>query len=285
MSPKKSSHVGRKILYSLVIALSGLIALLCVAGIIGGWALESRAEKAAITALKFVDNSAAVVRKAIARVDQPLATLETKTSEIAAAAQEVSQDVSDQGLVRTLLPEEKDQQLMAAADSLRDTFTEVHDTIGSGLSLYRTIDSIPFINLPSMSATQMDKIDGGVSQAQALVATVKSQIADARSGAAGAIDKVTATVALLSGATGQVRDRLANTDAKLAALQALAVHLQQVVPTALVILAVVISLLLAFVIFTQVEVILLYVRRWRLLGQAAEAPVAEVPAPPAPPQS
>lgn len=271
MNARKSNHLGRKILYSLVIAASGLIALLCAAGIIGGWALESKAEKAAITALKFVETSAGAVRQAIDRVDVPLAGLEGKTADIADASRQLSQNVSDRGLVMVLLPEEKEQQLTAAVGSLRDTFAEVRGTISGGLDLYRSIDRMPFINLPSLSDDHLDKLDGGVSQAQALAETLRSQIRDVRSGAAGAVDKLQATVALLSAATGQVRDRLAEADARLAALQVLTAQLQQAVPTVFVTIAVLLSLLLAFVIFTQVEVIRLYVRRWQMLGQTGEA--------------
>jgi hypothetical protein len=271
MNTTESSHLGRKILYSLVIAASGLIALLCAAGIIGGWALESKAEKAAITALKFVETSAGAVRQAIDRVDVPLAGLEGKTADIADASRQLSQNVSDKGLVMVLLPEEKEQELTAAVGSVRDTLSEVRGTISTGVDLYRTVDRMPFISLPGLSSDQLDKIDGGVSQVQALGETLRSQVRDVRSGAAGAVDKVQATVALLSAATGEVRDRLAELDTRLTAMQVRAVQLQQAVPTAFVTIAVLLSLLLAFVIFTQVEVIRLYIRRWRMLGQAVEA--------------
>ena len=282
MNARKSNHLGRKILYSLVIAASGLIALLCAAGIIGGWALESKAEKAAITALKFVETSAGVVREAIGRVDEPLAGLEGKTADIVDASGQLSQNVTDKGLVMVLLPEEKEQQLSAAAGSLRDTFAEVRGTISGGLDLYRSIDRMPFINLPSLSDDHLDKLDGGVSQAQALADTLRSQIRDVRSGAAGAVDKVQATVALLSAATGQVRDRLETADTRLAALQVLAVRLQEVVLTVFVSLAVLLTLLLAFIIFTQVEMIRLYVGRWRMLGQPGPAAAAGPREPTAP---
>ena len=75
-------------------------------------------------------------------------------------------------------------------------------------------------------------------------------------------------------------------DTRLAALEALSIRLQQVIPTVLLVIAVIISLVFAFVIFTQVEVIRLYIARWRGLSQpqemsAADAPAAEAPAQPA----
>ena len=99
--------IGRKILYALVIGLCGLIALLSLIGIIGGWALEKRAETAAVAALQVVQKSAGVVQQALIRVDQPLALLQSRTSEVADASQQLSQNVTDQGLVKVLLPEEQ----------------------------------------------------------------------------------------------------------------------------------------------------------------------------------
>ena len=120
--------------------------------------------------------------------------------------------------------------------------------------------------MPRLNDDQFDKIEGGVAQARSLVDEMNSQVRDVRSGTAGAIDKVTATAEGLSAGTGDVRSRLNETNTKMGALQARAIHLQQVLPTYLMVAAVLLTLLLAFVIFTQVEVIRLYVSRWRKLG-------------------
>ena len=60
---------------------------------------------------------------------------------------------------------------------------------------------------------------------------------------------------------------LAMLDENLANLQETARDLQVVIPNLLALGAFIITLVIAFVIYTQVEMILLYVRRWKRLGE------------------
>jgi uncharacterized phage infection (PIP) family protein YhgE len=280
MNSENNTHLGKKILYSLVIGMSGLILLLSLAGIIGVWVVERPIADAAVSVLKVVENSSQVIRQANSRVDQTLAALEAKTTDIANSSQQLSQNVNDKGLVMVLLPEEKEQQLTETADSVRDTYSGIRESIAKGLDLYRSINRIPFVSLPGLSDDQVDKLESGMAQIQTLVTTLRSGIADIRSGVTGAIDKVSATADLLTKEILRARDASAQVDSSLAALEALSVRLQQVIPGILVIIAVILSLIFAFLIFTQVEVIRLYIDRWRLLGRPQEMLPAETLAQP-----
>jgi uncharacterized protein YukE len=278
MDTKKNSHLGRKILYSIVIAMSGLILLLCAVGLIGIWLVQRPISDAAVTVFGVVENSAKVMRAATGRIDRPLAALEAKTTEISDASEQISQNVTDKGLILVLLPEEKENQLVESAGSVKDTYTSTRESIARGLDLYRSINRMPFVSLPGPSADQMDRIESSVTRTQALVETLRSEIGNFRSGVSGSIDKVTGAAGRLTGEITSVRNDLAQLDSSLAALEALSIHMQQVIPGILVTVAVILSLLFAFVIFTQVEVILLYIARWRLLGQPQAALPAETPA-------
>ena len=280
MTSENNTHMGKKILYSLVIGMSGLILLVSLAGIIGVWVVERPIADAAVSVLKVVENSSQVIRQANSRVDQTLAALEAKTTDIANSSQQLSQNVNDKGLVMVLLPEEKEQQLTETADSVRDTYSGIRESIANGLDLYRSINRIPFVSLPGLSDDQVDKLESGIAQIQTLVTTLRSGIADIRSGVTGAIDKVSATADLLTKEILRARDASAQVDSSLAALEALSIRLQQVIPGVLIIIAVILSLIFAFLIFTQVEVIRLYIDRWRLLGQSQEVLPAETLAQP-----
>ena len=122
MNKKNNSYLGKKILYGFVIGLSGLILLFCLAGIIGVWVVERPLSDATVTLLRVVENSTKVVRTATSRVDQTLAAVQAKTAEISDASNQLSQNVTDKGLVLVLLPEEKEQQLVETASSIQDTY-------------------------------------------------------------------------------------------------------------------------------------------------------------------
>jgi hypothetical protein len=271
MDQEKNSYIGNKILYGFVIALSGFIVLLCLVGIIGVWVVERPLSDATVATMKVVETSTGLIRQSGSRVDNALNLLQLKTAEIADASQQLSQNVTDKGLVLVLLPETQEQKLIEIATSAQDTYNGVRESIAKGLDLYRSINRIPFVNLPGLSDDQMDKIDNSMTQIQTLVGTLRSQMSDFRSGVVVKIDKVTGAVNLLTDEITKVRDVLSQLDAKLASLEELSIWLQKVIPGVLVALAVILSLLLAFLIFTQVEVIRLYVAHWRQLGQPQAA--------------
>jgi uncharacterized phage infection (PIP) family protein YhgE len=227
-----------------------------------------------------VENSTKVIRTATSGVDQTLAAVQAKTAEISDASNQLSQNVSDKGLVLVLLPEEKEEQLVATASSIQDTYTGIRESIAKGLDLYRSINRIPFVSLPGLSDDQMEKIDSSMAQIQTLVETLRSGMADIRAGVTGAIDKVTGAADLLTNEIIKIQDVLAQLDSSLAALEALSIRMQQVIPGILLAIAVILSLIFAYIFFTQVEVIRLYVARWRLLGQPkAILPAEALPQP------
>lgn len=198
MDQKKNSYLGKKILYGFVIALSGFILLLCLAGIIGVWVVERPLSDAAVATLKVVENSTALIRQSGSRVDSTLNVLQSKTAEIADASQQLSQNVSDKGLVMVLLPEAQEQKLIETLSSVQDTYNGVRESITQGLDLYRSINRIPFVSLPGLSDDQLEKIDSSMAQTETLVETLRSQMADFRSGVATKIDKVIEAVNLLN---------------------------------------------------------------------------------------
>ena len=122
MNNKKNTHLGRKILYALVIVMSSLILLLNVAGIIGVWTVGRSLGNAAVAVFKVVENSAKDIQASALKVDGVLERFQAKTTEITDATQKISQNITDKGLVLVLLPEEREQQLIENIGSVRDTF-------------------------------------------------------------------------------------------------------------------------------------------------------------------
>jgi hypothetical protein len=267
MNNKKNTHLSKKILYALVITMSGLILLLNVGGIIGVWAVGRPLSNVAVSALKVVETSAKGIQTYTARVDEPLATLQEKVTEITDATQQISANVSDKGLVKVLLPEAQEQQIAQQASSVRDTFDGIKETLSTGLDMYRSIDEIPFISLPALSNDQMQQIEKSVDQTQAQAETLRSAIADFRSGVTDKIDKVESTANGLNEEIQHARDDVAQIDSNMAELEARSVRMQRNIIGIITAISVILSLIFAFVIWTQVEMIRQYVARWHLLGQ------------------
>jgi hypothetical protein len=276
------NKTGRRIWYGVAMFLSGLILLLSVAGIAGIWITERVLADTIVQALQAVDNVTGSLRIAAQGVDQKLERMQSASTYISTAADTISQNVTDQGLVKLLLPEEETQKLTALSTSVTETIGTLLDTLSSGLAIYHSIDQLPFINLPSPSQEQVDKIEASIGEIQLAVDNVQAAITSFRSGASDQINKIVDRVDALTSKLGQVRDLLANLDARLAILQETLVQLQTTLVRILVLGSILFTLFLAWVIYSQVVVLRLYGQRWKASGtnsgiaESADQPNEEV---------
>ncbi len=261
-----SKHTGRKIWYGFIIFLSGLVILICAVGAIGSLVITKPVSDLAVALLEVVENGAGGMRNTAARVDGLLGEAQQVTIGISQSVGQVSENISDKGLLLTLLPEEQEQKLVSLAEQMRETFATVNELVASGLQMYRTIDRMPFISLPGPDPEQVDSIQTTLDSVRSDVSEARDAIEEVRSGAAAKVDRVTNAVVMLSGRLQEGRDKLAALDSDLAAVQEKADTLQQVIPTVLAVLAIVLTLFLIYVGYTQVEVIRLYGSKWKGLG-------------------
>lgn len=266
MQTKSSHQLGKKILYGLVIALCAIVILVSATGVVGAWAIRRPVSEAAVAILIVIEDTADAAQQVTDRVTQATDKLQMVTTELESVSDKISQNVTDQGLVLTLLPEEQEQKLVEAAESVREAFTGIQQTISAALELYRSIDRLPFVNLPAPDPEQVQKIESSITKFEESAATLRASIADFRAGVTTKIDQVTEALGLLNDEVQRVQAGLVGLNTRLAELEAFASRLQEVIPPALTILAVVATLFLAFLIYTQVEVIRLFITRWRSLG-------------------
>jgi phage shock protein A len=267
---------GRRIWYGIAIFLCSLLLLLSAAGIIGVWVTQRAVSNAVVQLLDSVSNVTGSLRQTAQTVDQKLASMQDITSSISTASASLSQQVADQGLIKLLLPEQQTQNLSNTAASVKDAISTLQDMLTSIRTIYQTIDSIPFVNLPAPSQDQIDKFGESITTIQSAVDEVTNAITAFRAGASEKISLVTQAVDQLTGKLTDARTRLAELDTQLANVQDKLAQLQQIVVVVLFLMSVLGSLFLAWVIYTQVEVIRLYALRWRAAGAvAAIEPPAE----------
>ena len=264
MSEKAPSrHLGRKLWCGITIGLCVLVLLLSAVGILGTCVAARALGDVAVSALGVVEQVAGSVQTVLQRIDQPLAQMYETSTSIAGATARIGQNVADTGLMRTLLPEEQEQRLVELGGTVQDTVGGARDTLAAAMELYRTIDRLPFVSLPQPIQEGVAAMEASAAETRAAAEQVRQDIQDFRSGAADRIGRVQAGASQVAQNVDGQRQRIAALDADMVALQELALGLQGKAQTSLTVIAVLVSLLLAFVLYTQVEVIRLCVRRWR----------------------
>ena len=260
---------GHRIWFGIAIFLSCLVVLLSAAGIAGVWVTQRALSNTVVQLLDSVSNVTGSLRQTAQTVDQKLASMQDITSSISTASLSLSQQVADQGLIQLLLPDQKTQSLSDLSASIKDAISNLRDTLTAIKGIYQTIDSIPFVNLPAPTQDQIDKFGASITTIQTAVDEVTNGITAFRAGASEKISIVTQAADQLTGRLGDARSRLAELDTRLANVQDRLAQLQQIAVVALFILSVLGSLFLAWVIYTQIEVIRIYSLRWRTAGASA----------------
>jgi hypothetical protein len=254
----------RKIWYGFAIGLSTILLLLSAAGILGVWVIERPLSNITSAVLESVINSAGAVRVLTSGIDQKLEQMQTITNDFSSGIDQLSQATTEGGLVifMVLLPEEKEQSLREISDSVRATFATASDAFSTGQALYRSIDQLPFVSLPFPSQAQVEQAGQTLAKLQTSVDELQKNTAQIRAGVSGQIDKLGGITDQIAQQIGDSRDRLAKLDARLASLQAVAEQLKKSLQTAIILFSVLITLCLAYGIYTQVEIIRLFVQRW-----------------------
>jgi hypothetical protein len=270
-----SRHTGRKIWIGVAITISALILLLSAVGVVGVWVVENKLSDATVSLLQSVYDFSGGLRQQIERADQGIEEVRQITAEVSQISSQISQNVEDQGLLALLLPQEQEDKLVESMNSIQETLGTIREFLASTIEMYSAINSIPFVNLPTPSLEQMEQLETTLSGIQADIATLQQNIQDFRAGAADMISRVTEAADKITAGLGELSGKIENLDQVLLALQDFSVRMQTTLPTLFVVMALVISLFLAWVTYTQVEVIRMYVQRWKAL-EAPEAAKEEI---------
>jgi hypothetical protein len=257
---------NRKILYGTAMFLSGLTLLLSVVGIVGLWVTERALANSAVEILGVAENVTGNLLQVTRGVDQKLEQIQVVSTQISTGSAQLSQNVTDKGLILVLLPEQQDQKLVELSASFNEASNTLRDRLATGMAFYRTISRMPFVSLPAPNQEQVDQFEGSIAGIQSTVDGLQKDVATFRSGAADQIGKVEAGANLLTSQLGQSRERLANLETRLAATQEALIRLQQTAASALFWASFLITLLLVEVIFSQIVVLRLYRQRWVGLG-------------------
>jgi len=271
----EQSHIGRKIWYGTAITLSVVVILLCVAAAVGTWVLGSTLSSVATQVLLVVEHTADGLINIVERIDTEVAGLEETSIAISEATKQLSQNVTDKGLILTLLPEEREQKLLTQAEELQQNLNSFLGVLKSGLEMYQSIDNLPFVSLPMPEQETVTNLEQNIADVRGTVQQVTTGIQEFRDGVSEEIGKVTGLLDDINAKLGETRQNLAQINSNLEAMQDLAARLRSKITLIFTLISIISTLFLAWLIYTQVEIIRLYIQRWKGISDAA---VKDLPA-------
>jgi hypothetical protein len=201
----------------------------------------------------------------IAQVEDPLGEIQQISSNVAEASSRLSQNVRDEGLLKLLLPPEQEQKLVNLGTKVQDTLATIQEVLSAAASMYQAIDRMPFISLPAPGLEKVRAVEQSVSEIRIAIEELRGRVAEVRAGAADKIGVVTEIATRISDRSTEVLNNLATLDTELEGFQQRLAGVRSAVPTVFAVVALLITLSMVYVAYTQVEVIRLFVMRWRSL--------------------
>ncbi len=259
----------------LSIVLCVLVLVASLSAIVTTWVTMRAANEVAIQTLDGIDRAAQGLRDAIGRVDNRVENAQSQLGSFKQAGEQLAQNVSDKGLVLTLLPEQKEQQLQAAGENLASTLAGFHETALAVTTLVHAVDQLPFVSLPEPDPQRVQAAEQAIDSVQASIGELTSDVRQARAGSAGAVSRITALADTVDGRLAAIKSNLDQVDARLASVQDRANQYKQNLPTVLFLSAAFITLILLWVMYSQLVVL---DRTWKALR--APAPEGARHAPP-----
>ena len=258
MEQKESLSTGRRIWAITAIVISVLVLLLSAAGTVGTWIGRGVAIDVNDSLMEGVNQLAGAGRQGATRLGEGVDEIRASVGEVESAVDQVAQDVSDKGLVMTLLPPEKEEKIVNTADNIGETLNTITSAVETAFDLYKAVDDIPLVNLPKPDEAKVQALNDDVQEIQDGVDQLAADIQEFRDGAASGVSKISAAAGKVIGRLETTSQNLSELDSSLADLQTRANDWQGRFRTMATILAVVVTLVLIWVIFAMVSLIMKY---------------------------
>lgn len=240
---------------ALAIGISVLVLLICIAITAGTWIVQGKVASAAVILLDAVDTSAQALRGGVDQVDNGLERIEESILSIEDTSQQLAQNVNDQGLVRLLLPEQKEQELATAAQSVQADFADIRDLLNAVNEVVQAVNNLPFVELPARGLAAIESLQDGMDRLAGRVDELRTDIQAFRSGTAARISRITTGAANLNNQVDGLRLNLAQVDSELNTIQVQSRQLQRTLPVLLILIAILLTLLAAWIAYSQVVMI------------------------------
>ena len=265
--------IGRIIVFIVAV----LFIVLSIGGIVGAWWVNSVASNVTLKAFSVVETGVGIVDTGVGRVETLIQTGRTEVQQAEETVVTIAGNLQANHPVLTALSERLETRLGPTVDKIQEAMAPVRDALGTVSNAVSIANSIPFIQ---ERAPRLEKIDTAFSRLGEMSADAQQLRSTLREAAAGQADQLTQeTATTLTNLTSRVDTRLAEVETAVqevqTEIQALQARLETLKSRLLLIYdlaALAATLLLLWVIYSQVVVIRHHARLFRTPAAAAAAP-------------
>ena len=272
---------GKKLLRWFIMLVAVLVMIASIAGIVGTWWAHNTATEVTLRAFAITDTAVGVVDAGASRAYDLVQRGRAEVQQVEETIVAVGGNIEANNPLLTALSNRIGERLAPAVEQIRTVLTPVTGAVRSVRALVDFVNAIPFIR---ETPPAVDDLETALNRLDETAADVRQINDTIRSAVTGTADRLTnESVDTLTGLTGRVDSRLAETQASVEAAQAEinALQARLAAQRARLLLiynltAIVLTLFLLWVLYSQLAVI----RHQRLLLRTGGMAVPEA-APPA----
>jgi len=246
-----SSRV-QPILYKTI---SVLVILVNLALITFVWIVQDDVSSSAVAIFVEVDNVTQVLRNGIDRVEPEIRNLRRLIGQVETASEEISQNVSEEGIILRLLPETVVESLTSSSQSLQENFIAVYELLGATSDILIALDKMPFVEIPARGLSTIATLQENMEEIAGQVETLVDNVNDGRSEAGARISTVTDAAVFLGAEADQFHADLIQINTDLESIQISVRRYQRLTRPVVISSVIILSLISGWVVYSQVVII------------------------------
>jgi hypothetical protein len=209
---------GKKFLRWLIMLVAVLVIVVSIAGIVGTWWVNNTATDITLRAFSVVDVAVGVVDIGVGRTNDLVQRGRAEVQQVESTIVATGANVRENRPLLTALSNRMSERLVPAVEQIRTVLTPVTGTLRAVRALVDFVNAFPLIR---ETPPAVEELENALNRLDEVVADVRQINDTVRSAATGTADRLTnESVNTLTGLTGRVDSRLAETQAAVEQVQA-----------------------------------------------------------------
>ena len=250
----------KRILAVVIMALSVVLATLCIGGIVASWVVNNSVTNDVVRVLTSVESGLDVAEEAIGRVDTRVTTARGRVADFEETVQTAGENFTENPVILTALSEKLDLGIAPAVNDLREAVQSVREALIGIQKTIEAINAMPFVSIGQRTSEResLQQLSEAITALTEGVQETRNGIQEAKGQAA---DRVTSAIgrgtSKLDGGLATIETAAADYKTRISELRMAVSELRASVTFWLDVASVSATLILVWFIFSQAIVFVL----------------------------
>lgn len=254
----------KRILAAIVIAISILVLVLSLAGVVGTWIARSQLASSLVGIVTRAEAGASVVNQGLDRLDAAFTEARDQVVAVEQDVQALGADVEQNKPLVTAISDKLGIGLGPLIDSVRETMTTIREAVAAVNSAIEAINAIPFVSVPVPEMETVKKLSEDVENLRTEVQNVRTAMDERRSEIIqGAVSVITTPTSRIGSTLGEMQAAVSGYSLQLGVVQKGLSNLSSTIERGLTWLAVILTLILLWIVLSQIGLLVL---GWRFFS-------------------